>query len=472
MEVIMILFILFIAFGVRLYKIDTPLADWHSWRQVDTASVSRIYLDEGVELLRPRYYDISSIQTGYSNPEGLRFVEFPIFNLIHLSFVQLLPNVSFTALGRLVSVTAAVFTTFFVYKLGKSIFDKWSGLAAAFFYAIIPFNVFFTRVILPDPLAVAFTISGLWFFWVYYKNDKIVPLFLSGILFSLAMLTKPHSLFLAIPVAFFVLKKFSVKKIFQNIPLLLTLSIALIPFLLWRAWIDRGTNFVGIPHISWAFNGDGIRFRPAFWRWIFGYRLGELILGMWGLVLFCFGLLSLKKKHLYIVLLLVGAFTYVTVVATANVRHDYYQTFVMPAIVLALGYGAASLWHAKDFNVYLRRGLVIFSTGMMLLIGWDQVKGFYNINHNEIIVAGEAANRLLPKDAQVIAPYNGDTAFLYQTRRFGWPMVLTSIDDHIEQGADYYISVNNDADTAKYKQRFEVVEETDSYIILDLRKEI
>ena len=33
--------ILVLGLIVRLYKLNTPLADWHSWRQVDTASVAR-----------------------------------------------------------------------------------------------------------------------------------------------------------------------------------------------------------------------------------------------------------------------------------------------------------------------------------------------------------------------------------------------------------------------------------------------
>ena len=36
--------ILFLALILRLYKIDIPLADFHSWRQADTAAVARNFL--------------------------------------------------------------------------------------------------------------------------------------------------------------------------------------------------------------------------------------------------------------------------------------------------------------------------------------------------------------------------------------------------------------------------------------------
>ena len=68
--------ILCIALGLRLYKINTPLADWHSWRQVDTAAVARNFAEGDFNLLYPKYDDLSSVQTGKYNPQGYRFVSF------------------------------------------------------------------------------------------------------------------------------------------------------------------------------------------------------------------------------------------------------------------------------------------------------------------------------------------------------------------------------------------------------------
>ncbi|MCX8008432.1 MAG: hypothetical protein N3A54_01875, partial [Patescibacteria group bacterium] len=40
---------------LRMYKIHHPIADWHSWRQADTAAVARNFLRFGIDPLRPRY---------------------------------------------------------------------------------------------------------------------------------------------------------------------------------------------------------------------------------------------------------------------------------------------------------------------------------------------------------------------------------------------------------------------------------
>ena len=81
-DLILLCSILLIAIVFRLYKINTPLADLHSWRQVDTAAVARNYTRTGIDLLHPRYDDLTSIESGKENPEGLRFVEFPLYNAI------------------------------------------------------------------------------------------------------------------------------------------------------------------------------------------------------------------------------------------------------------------------------------------------------------------------------------------------------------------------------------------------------
>ena len=73
-EVLSLLLILVLALVLRLYKIDNPVADWHSWRQADTASVTRVFSQEGINLLTPRFQDISTIPSGKQNPPGYRML--------------------------------------------------------------------------------------------------------------------------------------------------------------------------------------------------------------------------------------------------------------------------------------------------------------------------------------------------------------------------------------------------------------
>jgi len=465
--------VLLLGIVVRIYKIDSPLADWHSWRQADTASVTRNFIDFGLEPLYPRYHDISSIQTGSFNPKGYRFVEFPIYNILHMVVFRLSGSLDLEVAGRSVSIAAATFSALAIYLLSKRILGKWGGITAAFFYALIPFNVYFTRVILPDPLAVCFSVWSVYLFYVYIEEKKRLNLVLSGILFSLAMLTKPFAIFYAVPIGYLALKEYGIKGVFKNKLLLLTVDIALIPFLLWRIWINQFPE--GIAHMKWMYNGDGIRFKPAFWRWIFGERIGKLILGIWGIFPFAAGVIAKniggKRGRDFLCSFLTGMFLYLSVIATANVRHDYYQTFLVPVIAITLAYGCIYLWTEKSVKSGLTKGMILFCVFLMFGIGLYEAKEFYKINDYAIIEAGRAARQVIPEGSLVIAPYNGNTAFLYQTGRWGWPVVNESIEKMIEKGARYYISTDlGSPDTLNFSSKFETVDSGGNYIILNLGK--
>src|SRR3989344_738728 len=209
-------------FIVRLYKIDNPIADWHSFRQADTAAVARLYVENGVNILYPRYYDLSSTQSRILNPEGYRYVEFPLYNAIHAVLAKNIGVVSFEVWGRLVSI---------IFTLGSV------------FFLFLPFNIYFTRVILPEPTAIFFGLLGIWLFILFIDKDKAHFLYLSGVSIALGLLIKPFIIFYTVPLIYLISKKYSFKKIFQNpkllIKLLIFVDIILVPFFVWRAWISK-----------------------------------------------------------------------------------------------------------------------------------------------------------------------------------------------------------------------------------------
>jgi hypothetical protein len=464
-EYIILPILIILGFGVRLYKINSPVADWHSWRQADTASVAKIYLQQGINLLYPRYHDISSIQTGLANPSGYRFVEFPFYNAIHALAAKYITQIPFDTWGRLISVIFSLGSAIFIYLIGKRTVNKFGGLLAAFFFLFIPYNIYYSRVILPEPLCVLSFLVGIYLFFKYSESDKPYWLYLSGVVFAVSVLIKPFVLVYLLPLAVMQSRKLSKKTIVQ---IGIFLAIVLVPFLLWRLWINQYPE--GIPFMKWAFNGDVIRFRPAFWRWILGERIGYLILGIWGLIPLAFGLISKDAKNKFNLWFFGASCIYLIVIASANVRHDYYQVLIIPSLCLLLARGVIELWSSSAYNYWISKILVIVSVAMMIGMGAYQVKEYYKIDHPEIIAAGQALDKIAPKNALVIAPYDGDTAFLYQTGRSGWPAVDDSFDNLIMKGASYYVSVNlGDKDTQMLMKKYPVLVKTDQYIIIKLK---
>ena len=118
-EYFLLSLVILAGFLVRLYKINNPVADWHSWRQADTASVTRIYIQKGINLLMPRFDDISSIQSRIFNPYGYRMVEFPIYNALGALTTIHIGHFSLEVWSRLLTIFCALTTSYFLYLIGK-----------------------------------------------------------------------------------------------------------------------------------------------------------------------------------------------------------------------------------------------------------------------------------------------------------------------------------------------------------------
>jgi len=448
----LILALLLVAgFLVRLYKIENPVADWHSWRQADTSAVTRNYVKYGVDLLYPRYDDFSDVSGhGLFNPLGFRFVEFPVFNLLHFGLFSL-GSIFYGTLefwGRMTSILAALGSSIFLFLIVRRQVSAIAGLLSAAFYLLLPFNIYFTRVILPDPLMVTLFLAALYF---HLSNHKLLTLIFG----ALAILVKPLAIFFLLPIY---LKDFRLG------------LIMLAPFGAWRLWSYRHPE--GIPASLWLLNGNKIRFRPAFFQWIFGTRIGILILGKWGLWPFLHGFFV---QNSYFSLWTVGALVYLFTFATGNVQHDYYQTPIMPIISVFLGLGTVKLWAMHDTYLknWLHRFILIFSLACMFLFAWYDIRGLYQVNNWAMVHAGVAVDRLTPKDSVVVAPYGGDTAFLYQTNRPGFPFMTMPIKDMIDRySADYYVSLTLDGGTKDIMNKYIVIEEKPEYVIVKLEEPI
>jgi len=466
-----LLIVLIIAFGVRLYKIKTPLAEWHSWRQADTSAVTRNFVRHGINILYPTYDDLSNVASGRDNPKGLRFVEFPLFNLAHVFVDQFLVGYNLEMKGRLTSVVASLISVIFLFKIVRFFSGRNIALLASLFFALVPFNIFFSRVVLPEPLLVTLSLGMIWFF----ISNKFIPAFIFA---ALALLVKPFAGFLFLPLIYFWIIN---KGINKKSVMLLTLFfiLAAVPLFLWRWWANHFPE--GIPANLWLLNGDGIRFKGAFFFWLFADRLARLILGFYGLPLLIFGILAKKGKEGYFYHLWgISMLLYVTVVATGNVRHDYYQILIIPVICIYLGKGVFHLFETgRGLTAKIRSlSVILLLFVLMEMFGWYYIRDFYNINHPEIIKAGLAVELKTPAKSLVIAPYNGDTAFLYQTQRSGWPVLEKPIPQMIEMGAHYYVSVNFDDLTKELladalipdlsRRKYKLIEMTKDFALIQL----
>lgn len=456
-----------LAFVVRLYKIQNPIADWHSWRQSDTAAVARNFLSFGIDPIHPRYDDLSNIQSGHDNPMGWRMVEFPLYQTIGAGLEKLAPGVPLEIWLRFVTIVSSVGICCLIGLMVGEFIDPITGLFAAFIYAILPYSIYYGRTILPDTFMVFWALLSL---WLTNSRKNIGSSILGGLAGALAMLAKPMAAFLLIPIIWIQWRKFGFsKRLF--IDTIIYGIICLLPFILWRRWIVLFPE--GIPVSTWLLNGNNIRFKGAWFHWLFAERLGDLILGFWGLIPFGLGLAVVpsKKEGWFFRYWILGILLYFIIFATGNVQHDYYQILIIPGVAVFVAKGLSYLWNNHiSIGLYSGKILVLVCITAIFGFSWFTIRTYYWINRPEIIEAGRAADALLPKNAKVIAPYNGDTTFLYQTRRQGWPIGF-DIDKKIEMGATAYVTVSptdKDTETMALAEKYRVLVRNDTYAIIDL----
>ncbi len=309
---------------------------------------------------------------------------------------------------------------------------------------------------------------GLWLDNYEKSNKKGLYYTVSLICTSVSFLLKPYALFFTLPMIYMSFEKFGLSFL-KKWQLWIFGIISVIPLILWRSWMLQFPE--GIPSSNWLFNEGNIRFKGAFFYWLFGERIAKLILGYFGLPLLLLGFLRLHlRKDLLFLLSFIGAsLIYMVVLARGNIQHDYYQILIIPSICILLGVGSAFLTRPiKEANKYVYYSVFLICTIFSIMFSWYYVRDFFNINNPSIIIAGKAVDRLTPKDAKIIANYNGDTSFLYQTKRKGWASFQKGLPEMVQMGAQYLILVNPTDKDLGIGTEYKIIEATDQYVIFNL----
>lgn len=436
--------ILIIAIFTRLYKIDNSITEWFSWRQSDTAAVGRFLQKNQFNLLKPKYYDLSNIQSGVDNPEGLRMVEFPLYSAIFAKLHQQFGILPIETWGRIVSLSFSVLMIAAVFLLLAKEFGLSEAFFGSLFLAINPFAVYYSRTILPDMPATAMAFLAVYLLYVFLKKG-LGWLILSGVLMALSLLIKPTVIFFLLPALYLLWRKDSliVNKFFNAG---LFLVIALVPLFWWRFYIAQFPE--GIPYSQWLLTSvntteglQSIFFRPAFFRWIFFERISQLILGGYLVFFLLLGTLFDSKKNLKLHLIfLISMLLYLFTFQGGNVQHEYYQTLILPALALLVGVGSGYYFKQKKNGFVVIRLIVILGIFIASsLFSYYQVKGKYDEQPNLILIADVVRSLTTPKDL-IVTDSQGDTTLLYLSDRRGYPAPYKELPILKEQGAKYFVT--------------------------------
>lgn len=447
--------LLFACIIFRLYKIDTPLIEYHSWRQADTAAVARNFSRYGFDLLKPRYDDLSSSQSGIKNPFGFRMVEFPLYNAWIGASHLAIPQLSIVTWGRLISLFCACILLYCTYYIAVESGGEIAGFIAGIVFATFPFFVFFTRVILPEVPAITAALLAVYI--ANRKNATHFSMYSSVVLFSIAMLIKPTAIFYGVAWAYGFIKTLQQHKLSKKLlRIFLMAVVACTPLILWRIYILNYPE--GIPSSEWLIGyvnvESGLKpifMRPAFFRWILYERVTLLIMGTFGLPFLIAGLFKRTKTFLPLSLL-VSTALYVGTFQGGNVQHEYYQILALPTIALYAGLGASYLYGKMHHNT--SKSLLLVGCFLLLALGWtyswEKVHHYY-YSLSDIPKFAKAVENFVKPDDLIVTDTAGDTTVLYALDRKGSPTIYGGAQQMKDDGYGYVFTYSHE--TARNLQR-------------------
>jgi len=469
--------ILFFGLILRLYNVQAPLADLHSWRQADTAAVARNFVNIDFNLLKPQYDDFSSIQSGIENPQGLRFVEFPLYNAMFAIIYKFFPVVPIEVYGRFVTIFFSLIIISIIYYLLLKERDRFTAIIGSGIYAFFPFFVFFSRVVLPETTALAFSFLAILFLYmnIGIKNKKRAYWFelLSAIFLSLGILIKPTVIFIYIPILYLLFKTWGIQLLKRPL-FYLYLIITIVPFILWRLYISQFPE--GIPPSDWLINkvntSQGrlnIFFRPAFFRWIFYERINNAIMGGYMSFFLILGLFY-RHKNNFLYSILISSLLFIFIFQGGNIQHEYYQTLIFPslAIFTALGAAYTRKYYKQLIPPFFSIGFSIFIFAFSFLISYNIVKNYYNYP-KDLVSMAKIVKDLTRKEDRIITDTIGDTTLLYLSDRKGSPAPYNDLGDLKIKGYSYFVTLNKELAQQMLKEaRFNLIFENDKFSIFRL----
>lgn len=468
-------FIILLGLFLRLYKINTPLADFHSWRQADTAAVARNFIRFGFDLFHPRYDDLSSIPSGIENPQGYRMVEFPIYNFIVAFLTKNFGFFSLEIWGRLTTIFFSLITLLIIYYFSLREIGRMAAFFSGLTFAIMPFFVFYSRTILPETTAVSLTFLSIFFIYLFSKKEEkssSVYYLFSLFFFAISLLTKPTAIFYSIVISYFFIKKDSIyflKKIYFYLYFILSF----LPLILWRLYILNYPE--GIPANEWLITSvntsEGLKnifFRPAFFRWIFFERINISILGGYLLPFFILGLIR-KLKNNFLLFFNLSIFSYLFTFQGGNTQHEYYQIIILPVLALNIGSGIdfffqlRNKFFLKNFSFYL---LLLISFIFSFIFSYEKIRFYYHYPQDLITIANIVKKITKPED-KIVTDRQGDTTLLYLMERRGAPAVYKKPDELKKLGYQYLLTQNMEYFNV-LKKEYQVIFETNNFGLIKL----
>lgn len=442
-----IFFLLGLAFVLRIYKINSPIIGMHSWRQADTAAISRNYYENGYKFFYPQ------IDWGGDSP-GYVETEFPIYSFI-VALIYKIFGIS-EVFGRLLSVIFSLITIYFLYLLVLKLVNKNTALWSCFFFAIFPPNIFYSRTFQSESALLMSLVLGVYFFSQWLDTEKKRYFFLSSTFIALTCLLKLPSLYIGLPLLYLAWLK-SGKKVLIQWSLGLYSFLVLLPVVIWYYHAHQIFLKYGLTFGIWEYGSDkwgnwNLVFTLKFWNRILFQNLAEDYFTWIGFVIFIIGL-SIKRKtkqEKFFDIWIVSLVIYFVIVAQGNYVHLYYQLpFMIPSTVFL---GKVFMRYFSPYIFKNKKSLVLLISLIgILALGAGRYYIYIkkeNTKRSDVFKLAEIVKKKTEEKSLIIAVDSNDPTLLYLSHKKGWHAFPGQLNDSFlaqkkQKGAKYIIGTHS-----------------------------
>jgi Dolichyl-phosphate-mannose-protein mannosyltransferase len=411
--------ILLVGFLARALTFASPLLDFHSWRQADTAAISRNFLRDGYSILHPRVDHIG--------PGGSSLAVTGLELHAWLTAVVSSPGGELEpAIGRLLSAVYFVGSAALLWSLCRRRYGRVAAFAGLMLYSFgLPLMLYFERAFMNESLLVLLSFLALHEAqrYVHEGRRRALPLLVASCCLVAAI--KPTFLLIGPAIAGIFWERWRWRS-FLRAELYLLAAATLGAGWAWYTWITTsagpgGVNFgLSDKLVDWA-----VLLSPSY-PYSIGRRLLKDILGPLGVAACVVGLVSAARQQRRMEIFGLAAFgLYLCVVVVGNAVHNYYQLAVVPvaAPVMALGLGQALRWRPDlqpaEERVWTRLVLVAVLAMATSLVRFTGAHSWFEVEWTKEQVCRELPRRLTGQDMPVFVGYNSPDLLFCLDKR-GW----------------------------------------------------
>jgi len=453
--------ILVLAVLFRLYRLDAPFVDAHSWRQVTNADIARIWAETSIDFFYPT--------VSWGGPDGRVGLEFPLLHLV-MALGWKIAGISNTV-GRLVPAAFSVLTVWFTYRVGHRLFGRAAGRGAAFLMAVSPSVVFFGRTPLSDTPMLCFSVGAVLGYLAYAQDGRTRDAFGGAVALALAGLVKLPAILVLGPVLWTGFAIRGVRKTMRD-PWYVSGTVAAVGAIaVWYLHADQiyletgltqaifrpsGTYPPEIAQYAGRFTTVSHWTRADLLTW---ETARALLLRYWALHLTpVFSLVTLAgiaawrwgwRLRSIVDIWALAAASLVGVSLAGQIPHEFHQLPTLPPLALYFGMAAAPLfggpWYAH-LATGRRRALAVAVGAALCGVAYagftdsGVVEHLYRPdNMNQAVIdAGWAIDRVTPPEALVVTveyEQHGSNSpmLLYYAHRRGWSFDATSISQPVAE---------------------------------------